>query len=440
MKFSIATYGCQMNEADSDLMSGLLQRAGWEQASSRNDADLFIINTCSVRRKPEEKVYSLLGELRRWKLGKADRLIAVVGCMAQRLGERLARRAPYVDLIAGTRCFHQIEELVARARMHERPLVQLDMDGDPSVARAREDMQEMSAPLRAFVPVIRGCSNFCTYCIVPFVRGSEVSRPLADIEQEVRLLVERGTREVTLLGQNVLAYGRDLPAQTAFPDLLRRLADIPDLWRIRFTTCHPRDVSADLIDTIAEVPSVCEHIHLPIQAGTDSLLREMNRGYTTDRYLQTVEALRSRIPGIAITTDIMVGFPGETDEEFRESLRFYERVGFDAAFTFAYSPRSGTAAAERADQIPRTIRLARLQQLIALQNAITVARNQTAVGEEAEVLVDGPATRGEGLLAGRARTNKQVIFAGEPVLQSSVRRVVLTHAHLWGFRADRPDS
>jgi tRNA-2-methylthio-N6-dimethylallyladenosine synthase len=436
MKYSIVTYGCQMNEADSDLMSGLLQRAGWEQTSSRSEADLIIINTCSVRRKPEQKVDSLLGELRRWKLEKPDRLIAVAGCMAQRMGEGIARRAQHVDLIVGTRCFHQIEELVARARAREAPVVQLGMGGDPSIARDREDMQKGPARLRAFVPIIRGCSNLCTYCIVPVVRGSEASRPLAGVEREVRSLVERGTREVTLLGQNVLAYGRDLPEETAFPHLLQRLAGISGLWRVRFTTCHPRDVSADLISAMADLPSVCEHIHLPVQAGTDRLLREMHRGYTTDRYLQTVDALRSRVPGVAITTDIMVGFPGETDEEFRKSLRFYERVGFDAAFTFAYSPRPGTAAAERTDQIPRTIRLARLQELIALQNAISVARNEAAVGEEAEVLVDGPAARGEGLLAGRARTNNQVIFAGTPDLQGRLIRVLLTEAHLWGFTGD----
>jgi tRNA-2-methylthio-N6-dimethylallyladenosine synthase len=425
-----------MNEADSDLVSRLLRREGWEQSASRGDADLVILNTCSVRQKPEHKVYSLLGELRDWKRKGAGRLIAITGCMAQREGGQLLRRAPHVDLVVGTRWFHRMGELVQRVRSGERTVVELDMDEDPSGARRAVREDDSAASLRAFVPVIRGCSNFCAYCIVPFVRGSETSRSSVDIVEEVRSLVQRGTREVTLLGQNVLAYGRDLPTQTTFPGLLRQLADISDLWRIRFTTCHPRDVNADLISAMEDVPSVCEHIHLPIQAGADRTLREMNRGYTADRYLEVVDQLRSRVGGIAITTDIMVGFPGETHQEFQESLRLYERIRFDAAFTFAYSPRPGTAAAQRRDHVPRDERLARLQQLIALQNSITVERNQDAVGQQAEVLVDGPAARGESLLAGRARTNKQIIFPGGPPLHGRIARVGLTEAHLWGLRGE----
>jgi tRNA-2-methylthio-N6-dimethylallyladenosine synthase len=436
MKYCIITYGCQMNQADSDLMSALLHRAGWQWCAVPEEADLVLLNTCSVREKPEQKVYSRLGELRRWRRAGPHRVLAVAGCMAQREGERLLERAPHVDLVIGTRWFHRVGELAARVRSGERPIVSLDLNGDPSVARCEETRADAPAPLRAFVPVIRGCSNFCSYCIVPFVRGREASRPSGDIAQEVSDLVRRGTREVTLLGQNVLAYGKDLANVSTFAGLLRALADNGDLWRIRFTTCHPRDITSDLIAAMAELPPVCEHIHLPIQAGSDKLLREMNRGYTTARYLEIVAALRSRIPGIAITTDIMVGFPGETEEEFEESLRLYERIGFDAAFTFAYSPRPGTAAADRPDEVPRKIRLARLAQLIELQNRITVARNDIGVGEEAEVLVDGPASRGDGLLQGRTRANKQVILEADPRLTGSLVRVTLTHGHLWGFRGN----
>ncbi len=436
MRYCIITYGCQMNEADSSLMARLLEAAGWEECADSDDADLVILNTCSVRQKPEQKAYSRLGELARWKRSHPGALLAVVGCIAQREGERVLKRAPHVDLILGTRWFHQIAQLVARARDGERPIIQLAMEEDPSSARCREEANQGAAPLCAFVPIIRGCTNFCSYCIVPYVRGPEASRPLADICREVQSLVSRGAREVTLLGQNVLAYGRDLPDGPTLADLLHHLSQVEGLWRIRFTTCHPRDVDDTLIEAMAKLPPVCEHIHLPIQAGSDRLLREMNRGYTTAQYLALVEQLRSQVPGLAITTDIMVAFPGETEEEFEESLRLYELIRFDGAFTFAYSPRPGTAAASREDELPPKTRLARLQQLIALQNRITLERNQAGVGEEVEVLVEGPAARGEGLLVGRARNNKRVIFPGDTALIRSLARVKLTEAHLWGFRGE----
>jgi tRNA-2-methylthio-N6-dimethylallyladenosine synthase len=423
-----------MNEADSSLMAALLDLAAWRAADSAEDADLILLNTCSVRQKPEQKVYSRLGELRRWKNARPDAVLAVAGCMAQREGEDILAAAQHVDLVIGTRWFHRIPELVQRARAGERPLVMLEMAGDPSAARSDAELPSQPGRLRAFVPIIRGCGNFCSYCIVPYVRGPESSRPADDVLREVNALVARGTREVTLLGQNVLAYGKDLSDGTTFPDLLRALDAIPDLRRIRFTTCHPRDVTPDLISTMAELPSVCEHIHLPLQAGEDKLLEDMNRGYTTAYYRAIVDQLRARIPGLALTTDIMVGFPGETEDQFEESLRFYKCIGFEAAFTFAYSSRPGTAAAEREDEVPRETKLARLQKLIDIQNRITVSRNKAGVGEEAEVLVDGPAARGEGLLAGRARNNKQIIFPGDPGLAGSLVSVKLTEAHLWGYR------
>ena len=434
MKYFIITYGCQMNEADSDLMAELLHRAGWQEAGSAEAADLIVLNTCSVRERPEHKVYSTLGELRAWKQSNPHALLAVAGCMAQRAGEEIRRRAPHVDLVLGTRWFHHIHDLVDRVRAGDGPLVMSEMEEDPSAARTRPDLAADTAPLRAFVPVIRGCTNFCSYCIVPLVRGPESSRPAEDVVCEVKALVARGAREVTLVGQNVLAYGRDLSGGATFPELLRALDPIPDLWRIRFTTSHPRDVTDELVSAMAELPSVCEHMHLPIQAGEDKLLRDMNRGYTTAQYRAIVDRLRARIPGLALTTDIMVGFPGETEEQFEESLRLYRCIGFDAAFMFAYSPRPGTAAAARDDQIPKKLRLERLGRLIEMQNRITLSRNQAGVGEEAEVLVDGPAHRGEGLLAGRARNNRQVIFPGDPDMAGSLVRVKLAEAHLWGFR------
>lgn len=436
MKYKILTYGCQMNEADSGLMAAILERAGWKQAAAREEADLIVLNTCSVRQRPEHKVYSLLGDLRRWKRSRPGALLAVSGCMAQRASDDILARAPHVDIVIGTRWFHRIAELADRALGGDRPIVELGLGEDPSKARCPEIDAIVAARLRAFVPIIRGCSNFCTYCVVPYVRGDETSRIPSEIEREVGSLVRRGTREVTLLGQNVLAYGRDLARPLTFDGLLSRLNSIEGLWRIRFTTCHPRDVSDELVEAMAELPRVCEHIHLPIQSGTDRLLREMNRGYTTEHYLGVVDGLRSRVAGIAITTDIMVGSPGETEQEFQDSLRLYERMQFDSAFTFAYSPRPGTAAAEREDQVPRRTRLERLARLIDLQNRITVARNQREIGEEAEILVDGPAQRGEGLLAGRTRGNKQVVFPGHHGLVGLLVTVRLREAHLWGFRGE----
>lgn len=436
MKYHIITYGCQMNEADSGLMGDLLSACGWEVCAGVEEADLIVLNTCSVREKPEQKVYSRLGRLAKLKEANPGLVIAVAGCMAQREGKEIRRRAPYVNLVLGTRQFHHLPELVERVRAGERGLVQLDSEEDPSVARGRPELERRTAPLRAFVPVIRGCSNFCSYCIVPYVRGPEVSRPRRDIVSEVRGLADRGAREVTLLGQNVLAYGRDLADGPSFADLLREVEGTEGLWRIRFTTCHPRDVTDELVEAMAGLPTVCEHIHLPIQAGADRVLDEMRRGYTTGDYLDTVARLRSAVGGLAITTDMMVGFPGETEEEFEESLRLYERIGFDAAFMFAYSPRPGTAAAAREDQVPRRTKSARLQRLIALQNGLTIARNEAEVGREVEALVDGPAERGEGLLAGRARNNKLVIFPGGTELAGSLVRIRSTEAHLWGFRGE----
>jgi tRNA-2-methylthio-N6-dimethylallyladenosine synthase len=373
----------------------------------------------------------MLGELREWKGALRGRILAVAGCMAQRVAREILQRAGHVDIVMGTRAFHRVEELVGRVQRGERPVVALEMEAHAAPAAAPR-----SSVLRAFVPIIRGCTNFCSYCIVPYVRGPEVSRTAEEIAAEVEGLVAGGTREVTLLGQNVLAYGRDLRDRSEFPDLLSRLNEVEGLWRIRFTTCHPRDVDCRLIAAMAGLAKVCEHIHLPIQAGTNRLLFEMNRGYTTDRYLQIVSELRARVPGIAITTDIMVGFPGETEEEFEESLRLYQQIGFDAAFTFAYSVRPGTKAAAREDQVPRAVRLARLGRLIEMQNRITIEKNEAAVGEEAEVLVDGPAHRGEGLVAGRARNNKQVILPGEAELRGSLVTVRLVEAHLWGFSGE----
>jgi tRNA-2-methylthio-N6-dimethylallyladenosine synthase len=433
MAYHLITFGCQMNEADSQLMAGLLDQAGWCPVTSVENADLVVINTCAVREKPEQKVYSLLGELRRHKQRRPAATIVVTGCMAQGAGRKLLKRAPHVDAVLGTRCFHHIVEAVDRSRSGEKGIVITDLHDDPAAPRCGPGMERERAPLRAFVPIILGCTNFCSYCIVPYVRGAEASRPQEEVVREVEALVRAGTREVTLLGQNVLAWGRDLPARPGFEALLTFVARVEGLWRLRFLTSHPRDVTPGLIEAMRDLGAACEHIHLPIQAGTDRLLQEMNRGYTTDQYRAVVDQLRAAIPGISITTDIMVGFPGETEEDCEKSLKLYERIEFDAAFTFAYSPRPGTAATQMLDQVPRKTALARLQGVIELQNRITCERNSREVGNLAQVLVEGRAEKGDGLLCGRTRRNKQVVFPGDRDLTGSLTQVRLTRAHLWGF-------
>jgi tRNA-2-methylthio-N6-dimethylallyladenosine synthase len=425
-----------MNVADSDLMASLLDHDGWQSTGQLEEADLIIINTCSVRARPEQKVLSLLGELRPWKQERAGRVLAVAGCMAQRAASELLRRNPHLDIVMGTRAFHQLPEFVTHARAGVRPVVALDLDEDPSQLLNEQVRASGPAPLRAFVPIIRGCSNFCSYCIVPYVRGPETSRSPNEILQEVAALVARGAREVTFLGQNVLAYGKDRNEPEAFIELLHATSAIDGLWRIRYLTCHPRDVSDGLITAMRDLPKVCNHIHLPLQAGTDSLLTAMGRGYTLTHYLRVLEELRGKVSGLALTTDLMVGFPGETEAEFEESLRLYERLRFDAAFTFAFSPRPGTKAATADHQVPRRVSIARLERVIELQNRISLELNQAAVGEIREVLVDGPAERGEGLLAGRARDNKQVIFPGAVDLIGTLVLIRLIEAHLWGFTGE----
>ncbi|MCK4449684.1 MAG: MiaB/RimO family radical SAM methylthiotransferase, partial [Anaerolineae bacterium] len=293
-------------------------------------------------------------------------------------------------------------------------------------------------PISCYVPIIEGCNHFCTYCIVRLRRGRERSRPVDEIMEETECSVKHGAREVTLLGQNADAYGHDLPGQPDLADVLTAAHGIEDLWRIRFLTSHPADMKERIIDAVASLPKVCEHIEIPVQSGDDAVLKRMVRGYIVDQYRRLVAKIRERIPGVSLATDVIVGFPGETEEQFANTCRLLEEIRFDTVHVAAYSPRPGTAAAAREDQIPRDIRLARLHKLIDLQNGITLACNRAGVGEEAEVLVDGPAQRGDGLLAGRARNNKQVIFPGDPTLAGSLATVRLTEAHLWGFMAASP--
>jgi len=466
-RYFLFTYGCQMNQADSELVARLLERAGWQPAASPEEADLVLLNTCCVREKPEHKLHSRLGELARLKQRRPQLLVAVAGCIAQKEGDRLLARSPgVVDLVVGTRQFHRLPELVEQVRAAGQPLTCLEMDSDPSQARLAalaSSCEPISAGLRAngdqailgngatglavraaasrpgitaFVPVIRGCTNFCTYCIVPFVRGPEVSRQPEEIRAEVGLLAQRGCKQVTLLGQNVLAYGADLEGGWKFARLLDFLHPVEGIERLRFTTAHPRDGSEELIETAARLPKVCEHFHLPIQSGNDRILAEMRRGYDTAYYRNLAGKIRSRLPLSALTSDIMVGFPGETEEEFGESLRFYEELRFDQAFMFAYSPREGTAAARMAGQLPRQVKVERLRRLIERQNRISLEKNQELVGRSEEVLVEAVNQKRPGQLLGRTRSNRLAVFAGEAHLVGELVQVRVTRGHLWGVEGE----
>lgn len=450
--FHIITYGCQQNVADSDYMTRLLRGQGMEAAESEESADIVLINTCSVRERPENKVYSKLGDLKRRKAENPNLIVGVCGCQAQREGEEMRARAPHIDILLGTAQIEELPSLVHRVRETGQPVNALELpmkradlaeyDDFPAV---REVVQGTESRLKEFVPVMFGCDKFCTFCIVPFTRGRERSRSMEDIVAEVHALVDGGTKEVTLLGQTVDSWAttrgngqlkilsrKDQPEVHTFPDLLRALDGIPGLERIRFTSPHPKDCTPGLISAMRDLPAVCEWIHLPVQAGSNAVLERMRRTYTRERFLELARDVRAGVPDIAITTDVMVGFPGETEEQFEETVDLFERVKFDGAYTFIYSPRPGTRAAEWEDQVPDDVKGRRLQKLSLLQQATSRTINEAQVGRVFEVLVDGPSDR-PGRLKGLTRQNKTVHFAGAESLIGELVPVRMEEGFMWGF-------
>ncbi|ACA59090.1 RNA modification enzyme, MiaB family [Candidatus Desulforudis audaxviator MP104C] len=423
------TFGCQMNEFDSELMTGLLEGMGYEPAKSLREADLVLINTCCVRESAENRVWGLLGSLKRYKRDKPELIVAVSGCLPQQEGtaEEIIRRFPVVDLVLGTHNRHELPGLIEEVRAGRRPVLGVRQ---PDSAVPEGLPVRRKSGLRAWVPVIHGCNNFCTYCVVPYVRGRECSRRPDAVVDEVCGLAAAGYREVTLLGQNVNSYGRDLGEGIDFAALLARLDGVEGLWRIRFTTSHPRDFTDRLIEVVARAAKVCEHIHLPAQAGSNRVLQRMNRGYTREDYLDLVARIRAAVPDVSLTTDLMVGFPGETEEDFADTLDLVRRVGYDQAFTFVYNPRRGTPAAGWPDQVPEDVKSRRIQELIQVQKEIGLARNRAEEGKVLEVLVEGPSATRPDLLSGRSRTNKTVVFPGEPGLAGQLVRVRVEVGHL----------
>ena len=403
------TYGCQMNVRDSEIMNGLLEAMGYCATDKPEEASIILFNTCSVRHSAENKVYGKLGEISALKRRNPDLIIAFGGCMAQ-LPEVQARLKKIgVDVVFGTHNIHELPYLIDQARQSKTPVFQVwDQEGE-----VEENLPSVRRPgISAFVNIMYGCNNFCSYCIVPYTRGRERSRRSADILKEVQELADQGYREVTLLGQNVNSYGKGLDEEIDFADLLAMTARVEGIDRVRFTTSHPKDMSDKLIDTIAGNPVICEHIHVPLQAGSNRILKRMNRGYTREHYLEITNRIRERIPGVAITSDLIVGFPGEEDEDFADTLDMVEKVRFDAAFTFMYSTRSGTRAAEFTDQVPLEVKKARLNQLNLVQYRIAREINQSLEGKVEEVLVEGPSKTDKTKLTSRTRTNRVVIIPG----------------------------
>ncbi len=428
----IDTAGCQMNERDSETLAGICERLGLSPCNDAADADVAILNTCAVREKPEHKVYSRIGELVRLRRERPGLVIVVAGCVAQIAADELRRRG--ADIVVGPRCY---DELEAALQELSRGCALLGDDDRPvgeglPVSRA--------STLKAFVNVIYGCDNFCAYCIVPYARGREQSRLPQDVVAEVEQVVADGARDVTLLGQNVNSYGHDLSGAIDFPELIRRVAAVDGLDRLRFTTSHPKDLTRRLIDAIAELPSVCEHLHLPIQAGADRVLEAMGRGYTCAHFRSLIDAARGAVPGLAVTTDVMVGFPGETEEDFAATLRAFEEIRFAQAFMFKYNDRPGTGAAMMEPKVPEDEKQRRLLELVALQNETARDINRALVGEVFEVLVEEPDPKSEGHVRGRTRHHKLMIFPGAEELIGEIVPVRATEGFLWGWRGERVDD
>lgn len=425
-KLKILTYGCQMNVAESERMAGQLQKIGYTLTENFDAADLILFNTCCVRATAEDKIYGKIGEVKKFKRLNPALIVGVVGCLAQKDGENLLKRAPHVDFILGTGKRGELVSVVENFESNRRQIV--DTSNVSGLIDDGNILPVRAGQVSAFVPIMYGCDNFCTYCIVPHVRGRERSRLPEEIFSEIRETVGAGFKEITLLGQNVNSY--DGGGET-FAQLLRDVDKISGVERLRFMTSHPKDLSDDLIAAIAGGKNICEHIHLPVQYGNNKILQKMNRGYTVEKYLALVEKIRAAIPNISLTTDLIVGFPGETDETFAETLKFLERVRFDMAFTFIYSRRTGTPAADFPNQVDEETKHRRLEILMELQNKISLEKNLALDGQIVEVLVEGASKTDANIFSGRTRQNKLVLFEHGAEKVGDTVRVKIEQVQTW---------
>ncbi len=421
-RFFIHTFGCQMNEYDSTQMESLLFSMGFERARRYSEADIIIINTCSVRKKAEQKVFSLIGRLRALKRAKPHIVIIISGCVAQSKGERVIERFPHVDIVIGTRAYSRLKDILIQViDSGQGPICDISMREDFSSSLSTPVVSRSDFGIKAYITVMQGCDNYCTYCIVPYVRGREVSRTPRDIICEAEYLATQGVKEITLLGQNVNSYGRGLETYTSFTDLLKMVSTVNGIERIRFVTSHPKDLSIDLMEAFGSIPKLCEHLHLPVQSGSNKILRKMRRRYTRENYLEKIEKLRSICPDITLTTDVIVGFPGETEEDFMDTYHLIEEVKFENIFSFVYSDRSPARAVSMRPKVDYKVAIERLKVLQELQRNITLAKHKSLEGSKQEILVDGYSAHTEkGQLSGRTRGNLVVNFEGSKNMIGSI--------------------
>lgn len=413
----IATYGCQMNVHDSEKIAGILSQEGFFCTNNPKEADVIVFNTCSIRKKAEQKFFSELGRMKHLKRKRPELKIAVAGCIAQHKGEEIFKRADHVDIVFGPQNIHKLKELLEK---EGRAIADED---NPYISEIELPALRMQKG-RAWVSIMYGCDNFCSYCVVPYTRGRERSRPAENILREIEDLARQGYKEITLLGQNVNSYRSSLD----FQGLLRTINKIYGIERIRFVTSHPKDLSIELIKAIRELDKVCEHIHLPLQSGSSRILRLMNRGYDYDEYRRKVEILRKEVKNIAITTDIIAGFPQETDEDHELTLRALREIEYDGIFAFKYSPRDGTVAAQMEGQLDEEIKLKRLQEILNIQDEITLKINKKLEGTSQEILIEGISESDPSMMTGRTRTNKIVNFPGNGLIQGNIITIKIIEA------------
>lgn len=434
----IETFGCQMNVHDSEQMVVLLKNIGYSQTEDSARADLILVNTCSIREKAQQKAFSELGRLIKLKEKNPNLIIGFVGCLAQHLGVKVYSRARNVDLVCGTHNIHQLPEMIADIEKIRRPITRIDFSSEIHSLNVFAPPPEGS--LSAFVSIMQGCDNYCSYCVVPYLRGPEMSRNPEDILHEIKKLTEHGVKDITLLGQNVNSYGKKLAIACNFVSLIEKINQINGIERIRFTTSHPKDLSAELIGCFARVPKLCDHIHLPVQSGSNRILKLMNRGYSVEEYLRKIDGLRSVCPQISITSDIIIGFPGETQKDYQETIDMMEKIRFDSVFSFKYSARSGTSAEKLPDHVAEADKKQRLKELQALQNQHTQEKNEALEGSIQEVLVEGQSKNSQHDLTGRTRSWRIVNFKGFPELIGSLVKVKITRGYLHSLRGEKTDN
>jgi tRNA-2-methylthio-N6-dimethylallyladenosine synthase len=429
----IKTFGCQMNEHDSERMLALLKGCGYQETKRPEEADVILVNTCTVRAKPEQKAYSLIGRFQQLKENNLALIVGIAGCVAQQGGEHLLARIPNLDFVLGPDKIHRLPEILQAIEQGQKGVCAIGFENGASVKLPLPQSRQLSA----YVTIMQGCDNCCSYCIVPSVRGRERNRPSNDILAEIAALIQTGTKEVTLLGQNVNAYAKNKPPELTFPQLLAKINEIPGLERIRFTTSHPRDLTEETIEAFGTLEHLCEHLHLPFQAGSDAVLARMNRGHTREEYLAQVKRLRELTPQISITADVMVGFPGEQEADFDRTLELMQAVEFDGLFSFKYSPRQGTRAAQWPDDCPPGVKQRRLERLQELQRGITLKKNKGLEATVQEVLVEGRSRNSPDHMTGRTRCNRIVNFPGGPELVGELVNVKITEGLQNSLRGER---